>query len=177
VVHVKLNPGQPDRENLKKMEAITKKFSSAYPFDAFFVDQQYAKKFESEERSSRLAGLFAGLSIFISCLGLFGLAAYMAESRIKEIGIRKVLGATVADITTLLSKDFLKLVAISFVIASPLAYWAMHSWLKDYPYRISIPLSAFILAAVLSMLIALITVSSQAIRAAVSNPVKSLRTE
>lgn len=177
VVHVKLNTAQPDRENLKKMEAITKKFSPAYPFDAFFVDQQYAKKFESEERSSRLAGLFAGLAIFISCLGLLGLAAYMAESRIKEIGVRKVLGASVLDITTLLSKDFLKLVAISFLIASPLAYWALHSWLESYPYRINIPVSAFLLAALLSMLIALVTVSSQAVRAAVSNPVKSLRTE
>jgi ABC-type antimicrobial peptide transport system permease subunit len=177
VVHVKLDPARKDGESLKQMERITQKYSPAYPFDAFFVDQQYAKKFESEERSSKLAGLFAGLAIFISCLGLFGLATFMAESRIKEIGVRKVLGASVKDIATLLSKDFLKLVAIAFVIASPLAYWGMHSWLQGYPYRISVPLSAFLLAGILSLLIALLTVSSQAIRAALSNPVKSLRSE
>lgn len=176
-VHIRFNPAKSTEDNMASAEKIFKKYNPDYPFDYKFVDEQYAAKFRAEQRAGTLAGLFAGLTIFISCLGLLGLAAYMAENRIKEIGVRKVLGATVSDITTLLSKDFLKLVAVSFVIASPLAYWAMHTWLKDYPYRTKIPLTAFLLAGLLSMLIAVITVSSQAIRAAMSNPVKSLRSE
>src|SRR5213078_2777002 len=97
-----------------------------------FVDEEYAKKFEDEQRTGTLAGLFAALTIFISCLGLFGLATYMAENRIKEIGVRKILGASVTGITTLLSKDFVKLVIISFLIAAPLAWWGMHAWLQSY---------------------------------------------
>lgn len=176
-LHIRLNPAKSTEANLQAAEKVFKKYNSDYPFDYKFIDEQYAAKFKAEQRAGTLAGLFAGLTIFISCLGLFGLAAYMAENRIKEIGVRKVLGATVSDITTLLSKDFLKLVAVSFVIASPLAYWAVHTWLKEYPYRTNIPLTAFLLAGLLSLLIALITVSSQAIRAAMANPVKSLRSE
>jgi hypothetical protein len=176
-IHLRLNPSKSTEENLKAAEKLFKKYNPNYPFDYKFIDEQYAAKFRSEQRAGTLAGLFAGLTILISCLGLLGLAAYMAENRVKEIGVRKVLGASVTDITTLLSKDFLKLVGVSFLIASPLAYWAMYTWLKDYPYRINIPITAFVLAGVLSMLIALITVSSQAIRAAMANPVKSLRTE
>lgn len=176
-IHIRFNPAKSTEASMQAAEKIFKKYNPNYPFDYKFIDEQYAAKFRAEQRAGTLAGLFAGLTIFISCLGLLGLAAYMAENRIKEIGVRKVLGASVSDITALLSKDFLKLVAISFVIASPLAYWAMHTWLKDYPYRTNIPLTAFLLAGLLSMLIALVTVSSQAIRAAMSNPVKSLRSE
>lgn len=176
-IHLRLNPTKSTEENLKAAEKLFKKYNPNYPFDYKFIDEQYAAKFKSEQRAGTLAGLFAGLTILISCLGLLGLAAYMAENRVKEIGVRKVLGASVTDITTLLSKDFLKLVGVAFIIASPLAYWAMYTWLKDYPYRINIPITAFVLAGALSMMIALITVSSQAIRAAMANPVKSLRSE
>ena len=131
----------------------------------------------NEQRIGTLAALFAGLTILISCLGLFGLATYMAENRIKEVGVRKVLGASVLTITTLLSKDFLKLVIISLVIASPVAWWAMNTWLEKYTYRVNIGWWIFALAGLLSVAIALITVSYQAIKAAIANPVKSLRTE
>jgi ABC-type antimicrobial peptide transport system permease subunit len=177
VMHIKLNSKNPTAQNLKNAEKIFKKYNPEYPFEYHFVDEEYAKKFEDEKRTGTLAGLFAALTIFISCLGLFGLATYMAENRIKEIGVRKVLGASVAGITTLLSKDFLKLVLVSFVIAAPVAWWAMTAWLKDYPYRVSIQWWVFIMAGLLSVAIALLTVSYQAIKAAVANPVKSLRTE
>jgi len=121
--------------------------------------------------------LFAGLTIVISCLGLFGLAAYMAENRIKEIGIRKVLGAGAMGLATLLSKDFLKLVVISFVIASPIAWYAMHRWLSGYTYRVGIEWWVFAGAGIMAVLISLLTVSFQAIKAAIANPVKCLRTE
>lgn len=177
VMHFKLNAANPTAQNLKKAEAIFKKFNPEYPFEYKFVDEEYAEKFKSEERTGTLAAIFAALTIFISCLGLFGLATYMAENRIKEIGVRKVLGASVAGITTLLSKDFLKLVMVSFLIASPVAWWMMHQWLQDYPYRVSIQWQVFALAGFLSFIISVLTVSYQSIKAAVANPVKSLRTE
>jgi ABC-type antimicrobial peptide transport system permease subunit len=124
-----------------------------------------------------LAGVFAGLAIFISCLGLFGLAAYTAERRIKEIGIRKVLGASVSGLAGMLSKDFLQLVGISCVIAFPVAFWALHKWLESYQYRVDINWWVFAIAGVLAILIALATVSFQAVKAALTNPVKSLRSE
>ena len=177
VIMIRLNDNQSTAANISKTEAIFKKYNPAYPFEYKFVDEQYAKKFNSEKRTGTLASLFAGLAIFISCLGLFGLASYMAENRIKEIGVRKVLGASVGNITGLLSKDFITLVLISFLIASPIAWLGMNSWLDNYPYRIQIPWWVFVLAGLLSILIALATVSYQAIKAAVANPVKSLRTE
>ncbi|MES2849495.1 MAG: ABC transporter permease [Bacteroidota bacterium] len=177
VIHFKLNPANTTAANLKKAEAIFKKYNPEYPFDYKFIDEEYANKFKAEQRTGTLAALFAGLTIFISCLGLFGLATYMAENRIKEIGVRKVLGASVAGITTLLSKDFLKLVMISFVLACPVSWWMMHKWLQDYPYHVSIQWKVFALAALLSFLISVLTVSYQAIKAAIANPVKSLRTE
>jgi putative ABC transport system permease protein len=176
-VLIRLNDNNSTAQNLKKAEAIFKKYNPQYPFEYKFVDEEYARKFEDEKRTGTLAGLFAGLTIFISCLGLFGLAIYMAETRIKEIGVRKVLGASVTGITTLLSKDFLVLVFISFVIATPIAWWAMYAWLSDYPYHVNIQWWVFVLAGMVSMLIAFATVSYQAIRAALANPVKSLRTE
>ena len=125
----------------------------------------------------KLSRIFALLAIIISCLGLFGLAAYTAERRTKEIGIRKVLGASVTGITGLLSKDFLRLVFVSAIVAFPLSWWFMHKWLQNYAYRITISWWVFVLAGLLALIIALVTISFQSIRAAISNPVKSLRTE
>ncbi|HMW25886.1 MAG TPA: ABC transporter permease [Ferruginibacter sp.] len=177
VIHFKLNAANSTADNLTKAEAIFKKYNPEYPFEYKFIDEEYSRKFKAEERTGTLAALFAGLTIFISCLGLFGLATYMAENRIKEIGIRKVLGASIPGITALLSKDFLKLVMISFVIASPVAWWMMDKWLQDYPYHVNIHWYVFAIAGLLSFLISVLTVSYQAIKAAVANPVKSLRTE
>jgi putative ABC transport system permease protein len=177
VMLIKLNDQNTTAANLKRMEGIFKKYNPEYPFEYKFVDEEYSRKFEDEKRVGTLAGVFAGITILISCLGLFGLAAYMAENRIKEIGVRKVLGASVAAITTLLSKDFLKLVFVSFLIAGPIAWWAMYNWLQDYSYHVKIQWWIFLLAGLISILIAIITVSFQAIKAAVANPVKSLRTE
>jgi predicted permease len=176
-IHFKLNPANSTEKDLQIAQNVFKEYNPQYPFNYHFVDQEYAKKFGEEKRTGTLAALFAGLTIFISCLGLFGLATYMAENRIKEIGVRKVLGASVASITALLSKDFLKLVIISFVIAAPIAWLAMHSWLQSYTYRISIQWWVFALAGILSVIIAILTVSYQAIKAAIANPVKSLRSE
>jgi ABC-type antimicrobial peptide transport system permease subunit len=177
VIHFKLNNENSTADNLKKAEAIFKKYNPQYPFEYKFIDEEYAAKFKSEQRTGTLAALFAGLTIFISCLGLFGLAAYMAEGRIKEIGVRKVLGASVTNIVSLLSKDFVGLVAISFILASPVAWWLMYNWLQNYPYRVTIEWWIFVFAAGISIFIALATVSYHAIRAATANPVKSLRTE
>jgi putative ABC transport system permease protein len=177
VIHFKLNANNSTANNIKKAEAIFKKYNPEYPFEYKFVDEEYAAKFKSEQRTGTLAALFAGLTIFISCLGLFGLATYMAENRVKEIGVRKVLGASVPGIVTLLSKDFLTLVMVSFVIASPVAWWLMDNWLKDYPYRVGIQWQVFVFAAFLSMIISVLTVGYQSVKAAISNPVKSLRTE
>ena len=172
VIHLKLNPANSTEKNLQLAEKVFKKYNPQYPFDYKFVDESYALKFHEEQRIGTLAALFAGLTIFISCLGLFGLATYMAENRIKEIGVRKVLGASVVGITTLLSKDFVKLVVISLAIASPVAFWAMDLWLKDYAYHINIEWSVFALTGLLSVIIALITVGYQSIKAAIANPVK-----
>lgn len=177
VMHIKLNSANSTTKNLAIAEKIFKRYNPAYPFNYVFVDEQYAKKFREEKTAGTLTAFFAGLTIFISCLGLFGLATYMAESRIKEIGVRKVLGASVANITALLSGDFIKLVLISILIASPFAWWAMHKWLESFDYKIGISWTVFITAGFSAILIALFTVSFQAIKAAVANPVKSLRTE
>jgi putative ABC transport system permease protein len=147
------------------------------PFLFSFLDQSFDTQYRAEERFGNLLGTFAMLAIFIACLGLFGLAAYEAQQRTKEIGIRKVLGATVANIVGLLSKDFLKLVALGFIIAVPVAWYAMHKWLADFAYRIDIGPGIFLLAGGLALLIALATVSWQSIWAALANPVDSLRSE
>ncbi len=176
-MHIRLNNKNLTEANLRKAEAIFKRYNPDYPFEYHFVDEEYAQKFDDEKRTGTLAGLFAALTVFISCLGLFGLATYMAENRVKEIGVRKVLGASVAGLATLLSKDFLKLVLVSFLLAAPVAWYAMHRWLQEYSYRVDIHWWVFALAAVLSVGIAVITVSYQAIRAALSNPARSLRSE
>lgn len=162
------------------MGQIQKTFNENLPnaaFDYQFLDKHVAQLYASEEKIASTATIFSALAIFIACLGLFGLAAFTAEQRTKEIGVRKVLGATVTGITQLLSKDFLKLVLVAFVIAVPVAYWLMHKWLLDFAYRTEIKLWVFILAGVAAVCIALITVSFQAIKAAIANPVKSLRNE
>jgi len=177
ILHVKLNTENSTADNLARMEKVFATYNPQYPFEYVFADENYAQKFKSAERSGKLAGLFAILTILISCLGLFGLAAYMAESRTKEIGVRKVLGASVWSVTQLLSKDFLKLVMLSFVIASPIAWYAMNKWLTGYSYRIGVEWWVFLVTGVLAAVIALLTVSWQAIKAAVANPVDSLRDE
>jgi putative ABC transport system permease protein len=147
------------------------------PFSYFFLDEYFDKQYRAEERFGKLFLNFAILAIFISCLGLLGLASYSTIQRTKEIGIRKVLGASVSNIVNLLSKDFLKLVAISSLIAFPVAWFAMNKWLQDFAYRIGVSWWVFLMAGTLATLIALFTISFQAIKAAIANPVKSLRTE
>jgi len=177
LMHIKLNPAHSTAQGLAGVERVMKQYNPLYPFDAHFIDQQYAKKFEDEQASGTLTALFAGLTVFISCLGLFGLAAYMAENRIKEIGVRKVLGASAASIAGLLSRDFVKLVLIAMLVASPVAWWVMSRWLAGYAYHIGLSVWIFVMAGAGAVLIALATVSFQAIRAAVANPVRSLRSE
>jgi len=176
-MHIKLNAANSTATNLASAEKIFKAYNAAYPFDYQFVDEEYAAKFNDAERTKTLAGLFAALAIIISCLGLFGLSAYVAESRIKEIGVRKVLGASAFNITRLLSFDFVKLVIVSIIIASPIAWYGMNKWLQGYNYRVTMSWGIFLIAGSLAVFIALFTVSFQSIKAAVSNPVKSLRTE
>jgi len=154
-----------------------KSFSSAYPFDYTFLDEEIGRQFKAEVLIGKLAAVFAALAVFISCLGLFGLAAYITERRAREIGIRKVLGATAPSLAALLSGDFLKWVLVSCGIAFPLGWWIMHSWLQGYDYRTSIHWWIFGLAGIGALLIALMTVSYQALKAALANPVKSLRSE
>ena len=173
----RLNPNASAKTAIAKLEAALKKADPASPFKADFVDEEFAKKFGNEERIGKLSTFFAMLAVFISCLGLFGLASFVAEQRVKEIGIRKVLGATVPNIWQLLSKDFVILVLISCLISIPVAYYYMNGWLEKYDYRASISWWVFALAAIGALVITLITVSYQAIKAAIANPIKSLRTE
>ena len=162
---------------IAKVEKVIKSNNPGFPFEYKFVDEQFDQYFKNETLIGKLATVFAILAIFISCLGLFGLAAYTAERRTKEIGIRKVLGASAQGLAGLLSSDFLKLVALSCLIAFPIAWWMMHNWLQGYEYRITISWTIFLFAGLLALFIALLTVSFQAIRAAIANPVESLRSE
>jgi putative ABC transport system permease protein len=162
---------------VQQIESKWQLMASGLPFRYRFLDESFDEMYRAEQRVGKVAISFAVLAILIACLGLFGLATYMAEQRIKEIGVRKVLGASVTDIVSMLSKDFLKLVIIAALVAFPLAWWFMHKWLEDFAFRINIGWWIFLVAAGLALMIALITVSFQAIRAAMTNPVKSLRTE
>ncbi|NHA03080.1 FtsX-like permease family protein [Mucilaginibacter sp. HC2] len=173
----RLSPNVNPHNAVEKIGQIFSKYNPAYPFTYRFVDDDYNRKFSQEVLIGKLSGIFAGLAIFISCLGLFGLAAYIAEQRTKEIGVRKVLGATVSQLWFLLSKDFVLLVIISCVIASPLALYFLQNWLQKYDYRISIGPGVFLISAVAAIVITLLTISFQAIKAAITNPVKSLRSE
>ncbi|WP_425235061.1 ABC transporter permease [Ulvibacterium sp.] len=176
-IDIRLNSNRSIAQNLEQAEAIFNKHNPEYPFNYTFVEDEYGRKFASQKRTETLASLFTTLTIFISCLGLFGLASYMAENRVKEIGIRKVLGASIGSITSLLSKDFLKLVMVSIVIAVPISWYFMSKWLEDFAYRITITWWAFAVSGILALSIAMVTISFQAIKAANTNPVKSLRTE
>ncbi|HTI61323.1 ABC transporter permease [Mucilaginibacter sp.] len=164
-------------KNLQTAEKIFKKYNPAYPFTYNFVDTQYRKKFNDQQQTGKLAGIFACLTIFISCLGLFGLASYMAENRAKEIGIRKVLGASVASITQMLTREFVALVVIAIIVAIPVAWWAASKWLQDFTYRISIGWVTFAVAGATAILIAILTVSFQSVKAAIANPVNSIKSE
>ncbi|WP_163420660.1 ABC transporter permease [Flagellimonas sp. CMM7] len=175
--NLRLNPKQSAKQNIAIIERVFKEHFPSIPFRYEFVDEQYGKKFASEERIGRLSGIFTALAILISCLGLFGLTSFVAEQRTKEIGVRKVLGASVFNVWNMLSKDFLKLVIISCFIAVPIAYYVMNGWLQEYPYRVILKWWIFALAMLGAMGVTILTVSFQAIKAARSNPIKSLRTE
>ncbi|HWD90490.1 MAG TPA: ABC transporter permease [Mucilaginibacter sp.] len=176
-VLIRINPNTGVHEALEKIAAVSKTYSPSVPFSYRFADDEYAKKFVIEERVGKLASAFAGLAIFISCLGLFGMASFMAEQRVKEIGVRKVLGASVFGLWRLMSRDFVILVAIALLIAIPLAYSFMHNWLQHYPYHTGLSWWVFAATAIGALLITLLTVSYQSIKAALANPVKSLRSE
>ncbi len=177
VVLLKINPAESAKDAVSKIETVFRKFNPDQPFEYQFVDEDYAKKFGNEERIGKLAGFFAILAIAISCLGLFGLTSFVAEQRKKEIGLRKVLGASVFSVWNLLSKDFVILVIISFLISVPLSYYFMHSWLQNYTYRTELSWWIFAAAGIGLLLITILVVSFEAIKAAIANPVKSLRTE
>ena len=162
---------------IERIKTVYNKYDNTKPFEYFFMDDAYNAMYKAEDRLSKIFSVFTAFTILIASLGLFGLTAFMAVQRTKEIGIRKVLGATVAGIAVLLSKDFIKLVLVAVVIASPVAWWAMSKWLEDFAYRVNIGWWMFAAAALLAVVIALATISFQAIKAALANPVKSLRTE
>ncbi len=177
VMILKLNPTMSSNESIDKIKTVFTKYDPASPFEYKFVDEDYAQKFEGEERIGKLASFFAVLAIFISCLGIFGLASFMAEQRTKEIGVRKVMGASVFNLWGMLSKDFVILVMISLLIAVPMAYYFMNNWLNKYDYRTEIAWWIFAVSGVGALAITLATVSYQSIKAAMANPVSSLRSE
>ncbi len=176
-ISIRLNQAVQPKKALSSMETIFKKFNPAFPFEYQFADEEFGKKFLTEELISKLTNIFAGLAIFICCIGVAGLASFTIEKRIREIGIRKVLGATVQQLLMLISKEFLKLVLIAFIIAIPLTWWLMNNWLAKYDDHINISIWLFGAVGVLILLLTLAVVSLNTIRAALSNPVKSLRTE
>ncbi len=175
--NLRLNPKQSASQNLAVVERVFKQHFPDLPFQFDFVDEQYGVKFAAEQRIGTLAAIFTALAIFISCLGLFGLTSFVAEQKTKEIGVRKVLGASVFNVWNMLSKDFLKLVILSCFIAIPISYYVMNGWLQDYPYRVIISWWSFALAMLGALAITILTVSFQAIRSARANPIESLRFE
>lgn len=175
--NLRLNPNQSAGQSIAVVERVFREQFPDIPFEYQFVDEEYGRKFSAEERVGSLAGIFTGLAILISCLGLFGLTSFVAEQRTKEIGVRKVLGASISQLWLLLSKDFITLVFISILVASPLAYYVMGQWLQKFTYRTSVGWEVFAVACIGALVITLITVSFQAVKAATANPVKSLRTE
>ncbi len=177
VMHIKLNGANRMADNLAKAGQVFKTYNPDFPFEYTFVDEDYAAKFAEEQRMESLISWFAGLAVFISCLGLFGLSAYMAENRRKEIGVSKVLGASVGDIASLLSREFLVLVLVSLVFAIPVAWYVMTVWLEGYAYRANIPWWLFVVVAAIILAVTLLTVSFQAVKAATANPVKAIKSE
>lgn len=177
VINIKLNPEQNASKSIAEVERVLLKLNPGSPFDYKFSDQQFALKFSSEERVGKLSTFFAILAIFISCLGLFGLASFVAEQRTKEIGVRKVLGASMANLWLMLSKDFLILVIISLFIASPLAHYFMNNWINKYTYHTEISWWIFAVTGAGALAIALLTVSYQSVKTSLSNPVNSLRSQ
>jgi len=177
LITIRINPKTPVQDAISKIAAVFKRYDPASPFDFKFVDDEYARKFSDEQRIGNIATVFAALAIFISCLGLFGMASFVAEQRIKEIGVRKVLGATVFNLWQLLSKDFMVLIIISLAIATPVSYYFMHKWLQGYQYRTEITWWIYAVAAIGAMVLTILTVSYQSIKAALANPVKSLKAE
>ncbi|MCB0521326.1 MAG: ABC transporter permease [Lewinellaceae bacterium] len=176
-VYVRLKPTENMSSTLASVGAVFQKINPAYPFEYHFTDKEYEEMHRSEKQTGQLAEVFAFLAIFVSCLGLFGLAAFATEQRRKEIGIRKVLGATVGNLTGLLSKDFLQLVALAILLASPLAWWAMTGWLDDFAFHVELRWWYFAAAGIVAIAVAFLTVSFQSVKAALANPVKSLRSE
>lgn len=177
VIDARINPAKTTADALSKIESVFKKYNPGVPFVYTFVDDDYAVKFDAEQRIGKLSSFFAVLAIFISCLGLFGMASFMAEQRVKEMGVRKVMGASVFNLWKLMTKDFVLLVLIALLIAVPLAYYFMNNWLQRYEYRTGISWWIIAATAAGAVLIALLTVSFQSIKAAMMNPVKSLRSE
>ncbi|MEO8765385.1 MAG: ABC transporter permease [Ginsengibacter sp.] len=177
IITIKIKPSMPVRDALAKIQPVFKKHDPASPFEFKFIDDEYAKKFSNEQRIGNLASFFAILAIFISCLGLFGLASFVAEQRTKEIGLRKVLGASVFNLWKMLSKEFVGLVFVSCLVAIPLAWYFLNKWLQNYNYRTEISWWIFVVAGTGALIITIITISFQAIKAATANPVKSLRTQ
>lgn len=177
VLSIRINPERSTHEALSTIQSIFKLHVPDMPFDYYFADEQYARKFSNEVRIGKLASVFASLAIFISCLGLFGLAAFVAEQRTKEIGIRKIAGASVYNLWGMLSRDFLVLVFVASLIAAPVAYYYLNNWLQQYDYRTEISWWVFPITGVGALIVTLLTVSFQAIKAAMTNPVKSLRSE
>jgi putative ABC transport system permease protein len=176
-INLRLNPDKNAAESLALVESVFRKIIPNVPFDYKFVDEEFAQKFSSEVRVGKLSSIFAILAVVISCLGLFGLASFVAEQRTKEIGIRKVLGASVASLWRMLSRDFVILVIVACLVATPIAWYMLSDWLKQYEYRTEISWWIFAAAIGGALLITLATVSYQAIRAAIANPVKSLKSE
>ena len=176
-ITVRLNPQVGTPEALQKIEAVIKRFDAGAPFEYKFLDDDYARLFNNEERIGKLATVFSILTIFISCLGIFGLATFAASQRTKEIGIRKVLGASIFALWRMLSADFLLLVVVAILLGAPLAYYFATQWLEQYEYRVEISWLIFVVTSILVVLITLFTVSYQTLKAALANPMNSLRTE
>jgi putative ABC transport system permease protein len=176
-LYIRISPSASAHEAIPKIQAAFHKIVPSAPFDYTFADEDYGAKFKAEERIGQLAAVFSILAIFISCLGLFGLTSYVAEQRTKEIGIRKVLGASVAEVWQMLSRDFILLVVVASFIATPIAFYLMNNWLQSYEYRVEISKWIFLWAGVGALIVTFVTVSFQAVKAARMNPVKSLRSE
>lgn len=174
---LRIDPHTGAHQALEKIAALFKQYDPASPFEYTFVNDDFARNFENEDRIGKLAGCFASLAILISSLGLWGMATFMAEQRKKEIGVRKVLGASVFGLWAMLSKDFVRLVLIALLIAMPLGYWFMHQWLLHYNYRAALSADIFLKVAGSTIIITILTVSYQTIRAALANPSKSLKAD